>query len=73
MLDVFNIKQALAFNINFNKVYIDVSGFSGYRSFLDVVSLLNMYSSVMNLELIVIKSGALKQFASKCKAWSSDL
>ncbi|MBN2016163.1 class I SAM-dependent methyltransferase [Candidatus Dojkabacteria bacterium] len=64
-LDVYDIKKALSFKINFNKMYIDVSGLSGYRSLLDVVSLLDMYARVFDMDLIVIKSGALKNFAKR--------
>lgn len=69
VLDVYDIKRAQSFNVNFNKMYIDVSGLSGYRSLLDVISLLNMYASVFQMNAIVIKSGALKNFAKRCIAW----
>jgi len=69
-LDVYDIKKALGFKVNFNKMYIDVSGLSGYRSLLDVIPLTNTYTSVFNLEIIVIKSGALNYFANRCKAWN---
>lgn len=70
-LDVYDMKRAMSFNVTFNKMYIDVSGLSGYRSFLDVVALLDLYSSVFPMETIVIKSGALKNFARRCIAWES--
>lgn len=73
VLDVYDIQTAMSFKVNFNKMYIDVSGLSGYRSLLDVVSLLNMYASVFTLEAIIIKSGALKQFARRCIAWDSKV
>lgn len=69
-LDVFDVNRALCFNIQFTKMYIDVSGLSGYRSFLDLVSLCDMYASVFPLEVIVVKSGSLKNFAKRCIAWS---
>jgi trans-aconitate methyltransferase len=62
-LDVYNVKRAQSFKVQFNKMYIDVSGLSGYRSLLDVIALLEMYSTLFPLEVIVIKSGALKNFA----------
>ena len=68
-LDVYDIQKTQVFGLDFNKMYIDVSGLSGYRSLLDVISLLNMYSSVFPLETIVIKSGALKEFGKRCVAW----
>jgi hypothetical protein len=68
-LDVYNMKRAMSFNIDFNKMYIDVSGLSGYRSLLDVIALLDLYASVFPMEVIVIKSGALKNFANRCVAW----
>jgi 2-polyprenyl-3-methyl-5-hydroxy-6-metoxy-1,4-benzoquinol methylase len=69
-LDVFNIRSAIDLGYDFNKMYIDVSGLSGYRSLLDVIALLEMYSAVFDLETIVIKSGALKNFAKRCQAFS---
>lgn len=66
-LDVYDIRKVLSMGIKFNKMYIDVSGLSGYRSQLDVLALLDMYSNIFNLELIVIKSGALKNLASRLK------
>lgn len=70
-LDVYDIEKAMDFGVNFNKMYIDVSGLSGYRSLLDVISLLNMYAGVFRLEAIVIKSGALKEFSKRCVPWKS--
>lgn len=72
-MDVFNIKEALAFEERFSKIYMDVSGLSGYRSLLDVLALLNMYASVFEPEAVIIKSGALKQLARKCIAWENEL
>jgi len=69
VLDVYDINKALSFKEAFNKMYIDVSGLSGYRSLLDVIALLNMYATIFNLEAIVIKSGALKNFAKRCIVW----
>ena len=69
VLDAFNLPAAMALGNHFSKIYIDVSGFSGYRSLLDVISLLTMYATVLQPDTIVIKSGALKQFASHCSAW----
>jgi trans-aconitate methyltransferase len=69
VLDAFNVPAAMKLGEHFSKIYIDVSGFSGYRSLLDVISLLNMYATVLQPETIVIKSGALKQFASMCRPW----
>ncbi len=71
-LDVYDMKKAMSFNIDFNKMYIDVSGLSGYRSLLDVIALLDLYSSVFPMEVIVIKSGALKNFAKRCIEWKSE-
>jgi predicted TPR repeat methyltransferase len=68
-LDVYDIRKAQSFGIDFNKMYIDVSGLSGYRSVLDVIALLNMYSSVFHLTAIVVKSGALKDLSKRCIPW----
>jgi ubiquinone/menaquinone biosynthesis C-methylase UbiE len=72
VLDAFDIPAALAFGKQFTKIYIDVSGLSGYRSLLDVIALLNMYATVLRPEAIVVKSGALKHFASHCVAWRGE-
>jgi len=69
VLDGFDVRAAQAFGEEFTKVYIDISGLSGYRSLLDGISLLNMYATVLRPEAIIIKSGALKHFAAHCIAW----
>ena len=69
-LDVFNIREALAFDRAFTKIYVDVSGFSGFRSLLDVIGLLQMYASVFEPEAIIIKSNSLKRFSARCMPWS---
>lgn len=71
-LDVFNVQKAMSFGISFTKMYIDVSGFSGYKSFLDVVALCDLYASVFPLRAIVIKSGAIKNFAKRCIAFNTS-
>ena len=71
VLDGFDVRAALALGKQFTKIYIDISGMSGYRSLLDVVSLITMYATVFRPEAIIIKSGALKHFASHCIAWRS--
>ena len=71
VLDAFDVRAALGLGVVFTVVYIDLSGFSGYRSLLDVIALTNMYATVLCPRLIVAKSGALKQFASRCEAWKS--
>jgi trans-aconitate methyltransferase len=69
VLDGFDVRAALDFELPFNKVYIDVSGLSGYRSLLDLIALLNMYATVLRPEAIVVKSGSLKHFAHHCIPW----
>lgn len=68
-LDAFDVRAALDLNENFTKIYIDMSGISGYRSLLDLIALLNSYAAVLRPEAIVVKSGALKHFASRCIAF----
>jgi len=69
VLDGFDVRAALELGEQFTKVYIDISGLSGYRSLLDAISLLTMYATVLRPEAIIIKSGALKHFAAHCIAW----
>ena len=71
VLDAFDVRAALDLGKPFTKVYIDVSGLSGYRSLLDVIALLNTYATVLRPEAIVVKSGALKHFSSHCIPWRS--
>lgn len=71
VLDAFDVRAALAFGRPFSKIYIDLSGFSSYRALLDVIALLTMYATMLRPEAIVVKSGALKQFAAFCSAWRS--
>jgi len=71
LLDAYDVRSALAFGRQFTKIYIDVSGFSGYRSLLDLIALLTMYATILQPEAIIVKSGALKQFAGQCIAWQS--
>lgn len=71
VLDAFDVMTALGFGKQFTKIYIDVSGLSGYRSLLDLIALLNMYATILQPEAIVAKSGALKQFASRCITWET--
>ncbi len=71
VLDGFDIRSALDLGKRFTKIYIDVSGLSGYRSLLDVIALVNMYATVLEPHAIVVKSGALKHFAAHCIPWQS--
>jgi len=71
VLDGFDVQAALSLGRRFTKIYIDISGLSGYHSLLDVICLLNTYAVQLRPEAIIIKSGALKHFAQKCVAWSA--
>ena len=71
VLDAFNIREAMALGKKFTKIYIDMSGLSGYRALLDGIALLNMYAAVFEPTAIIIKSGALKQFARYCIPWKA--
>ena len=75
VLDGFDVRAALdlagELGEEFTKVYIDMSGISGYRSLLDVIGLLQMYATVLRPEAIIVKSGALKHFARNSIAWRS--
>ena len=80
VLDGFDVRAALelgemvecreAFS-PFSKIYIDISGLSGYNSLLDTIALLTSYATVLRPEAIIIKSGALKRFAGHCNVWRS--
>jgi 2-polyprenyl-3-methyl-5-hydroxy-6-metoxy-1,4-benzoquinol methylase len=72
VLDAFDVRAVLNLGKQFTKVYIDISGISGYRSLLDVIALLTMYATVLRPQAIIVKSGALKHFASRCLPWRSE-
>ena len=69
VLDGFDLAAALRLGTDFTKIYIDISGLSGYRSLLDAIALVQAYASVFRPEAIVIKSQSLKRFISGCVAW----
>ena len=69
-IDAFDMPALLALGKSFSKIYVDLSGFSGYASLLDVLSLLNMYTYTLQPRVIVIKSRSLKTFVSRCIAWT---
>ena len=68
-IDGYDILSIQRLGKRFTKIYIDMSGLSGYRSLLDLISLLTMYATVLQPEIIVVKSSALKHFASLCIPW----
>ncbi len=68
-IDAFDMPALLALGMPFTKIYMDLSGFSGYAALLDVVSLLNMYTYTLQPQVIVVKSRSLKTFAHRCIAW----
>jgi trans-aconitate methyltransferase len=69
VLDAFDLRSALNLEARFTKIYMDLSGLSGYRSLLDLLALMTAYASVFRPEVIVAKSGALKHFLIRAEAW----
>jgi trans-aconitate methyltransferase len=69
VLDGFDVLSALRLGVPFTKVYIDMSGLSGYRSLLDTIALVSMYATVLRPQAVIVKSAALKHFASCCTPW----
>ncbi|HUT36903.1 MAG TPA: class I SAM-dependent methyltransferase [Planctomycetota bacterium] len=69
VLDGFDVRAALDLARPFTKVYIDMSGISGYHSLLDAASLLMSYATVLRPRAVVLKSAALKRFAAHCVPW----
>jgi trans-aconitate methyltransferase len=72
VLDAFDVRAALELCPDPTVVYVDLSGVSGYRSLLDLIALLQMYATVLRPYTMVVKSGALKHFASHCTAWRQE-
>ena len=71
VLDGFDVRAALELGEPFSKIYIDMSGMSGYNSLLDTIAQLTSYATVLRPEAIIIKSSALKRFAGHCNPWRS--
>lgn len=69
VLDGFDVRGAIALDRPFTKIYIDISGLSGYHSLLDGISLLTMYATVFRPEAIVIKCASIKHFITHCFPW----
>ena len=71
-IDAFDMPALLALGKSFTKIYVDLSGFSGYASLLDLLSLLNMYTYTLQPQVIVVKSRSLKTFAHRCVPWRGE-
>jgi precorrin-6B methylase 2 len=69
-IDAFDMAAILALDQPFDKVYLDLSGFSGYASLLDLIALVQMYQATLRPSVVVVKSQSLKQFIQRCVAWS---
>ncbi|GAA5018152.1 class I SAM-dependent methyltransferase [Actinopolymorpha pittospori] len=69
VLDAFDVRSVLDLPQQFSKVYMDLSGLSGYRGLLDLMALVNTYAAVVGPDTVVVKSGALKHFAQRCTPW----
>lgn len=69
VLDAFDIRSVLDLGVPITKVYIDLSGLSGYRGLLDLIALIQAYAGIVRPDTVVVKSGALKHFAQCCTPW----
>ncbi len=64
--DGFDIASVIRLNLNFTKVYIDISG---CREITAIIKMIRIYEAVFSPEIIVVKSSKLKYFVEKCKIW----
>lgn len=69
-MDAFDVVSILALDRAFDVIYLDLSGFSGYASLLDLIALIQMYQATLRPRVIVVKSLSLKQFTQRCVAWT---
>src|SRR5215469_4215451 len=69
ILDAFDIRSVLDLGLPVTKVYMDLSGLSGYRGLLDLIALIQGYAGIVRPDTMVVKSGALKHFARHCVPW----
>jgi hypothetical protein len=72
VLDAFDIRAVLDLGLPVTKVYMDLSGLSGYRGLLDLIALIQGYAGVVRPDTMVVKSGALKHFAQRCSPWQGS-
>lgn len=68
VLDAFDLRAVVDLDLRVSVIYIDVSGLSGFRSVLDVLSLINSYAALLTPRTIVVKSGALVNLARRLEA-----
>ena len=71
VLDAFDVRSVLDLGLPISKVYMDLSGLSGYRGLLDVIALIQNYAGIVRPDTVVVKSGALKHFAQCCSPWQA--
>src|SRR6516162_7487660 len=64
-----DIRPVLDLGLPATKVYMDLSGLSGYRGLLDLIALIQGYAGIVRPDTMVVKSGALKHFAQCCSPW----
>jgi len=69
VLDAFDVRSVLELGVPITKVYMDLSGLSGYRGLLDLIALIQVYAGLVRPDTVVVKSGALKHFAQCCSPW----
>jgi Methyltransferase domain len=69
VLDAFDVRSVLDLGLPITKVYMDLSGLSGYRGLLDLIALIQSYAGIVRPDTVVVKSGALKHFAQCCSPW----
>lgn len=69
VLDAFDVRSVLDLGLPITKVYMDLSGLSGYRGLLDLIALIQAYAGIVRPGTVVVKSGALKHFAQCCSPW----
>lgn len=69
VLDAFDVRSVLDLGVPITKVYMDLSGLSGYRGLLDLIALIQAYAGIVRPDTVVVKSGALKHFAQFCTPW----
>ncbi len=63
-IDGFDIQSVMRFGLQFDVVYIDISG---CRELHTVLKIIRMYENVFKPRLIVVKSSRLKRLVSQCE------
>jgi len=56
VLDAFDLRSVLDLGLPISKVYMDLSGLSGYRGLLDLIALIQSYAGIVRPDTVVVRA-----------------